>query len=194
MYFEKSKELAIWNWRSVFYLQENYLLCAKFEKKRKACFAYILCLPISLKNISSSLLSIACCCVVCSLLPSSPLRTPSRAARLGSQIQCQDPSHATPFIAAPCSISRRARARSSSLHAVPPLLRTVTRPPRTLRCCHSPPEGRARYRRHGRCDARPQQWDVAMNCMLQAFQRYVAIVLYGYCKSRSGMLHMLHML
>jgi hypothetical protein len=163
------------------------------KKKERLALLTFCVLPISLSKISPHRSYPSRAAASCARYCRPPRCAPHLALR-GSAPKSSARIHLTPrpFIAAPCSISRR--ARSSSLHVVPPLLRTVTRPPRTLRCCHSPPEGRARYRRHGRCDARPQQWDVAMNCMLQAFQRYVAIVLYGYCKSRSGMLHMLHML
>jgi hypothetical protein len=59
-----------------------------------------------------------------------------------------------------------------------------------------PGEGRGRRQRHGHHETRPQQGDVAMkvhaaSVCFKCFQRYVAIVLYGCCKSRSGMLHML---
>jgi hypothetical protein len=49
----------------------------------------------SLKNISSSLSPIACCCVVRSLLPSFLSRTPSHAARLPHPTPCSIPHHAT---------------------------------------------------------------------------------------------------
>jgi hypothetical protein len=85
------------------------------------------------------------------------------------------------------------RACSSSLCVAPPMLRTVARPPRALRCCRrrcSPLEGRGRCQRHGCHDARPQQGDVVMNdiCFecFQTFQRYVVIVSYGCLQKQIG--------
>jgi hypothetical protein len=129
------------------------------------CF---LCVSPSVLKVSPTLvLAIARCCVVRSLLSSSPPRTPSHAVRL-------------PHLA------------SHSIHVAPPPLPRRTPSLAVLgpaccssrpRCCrrrYSPPEGRCR------CDVRPQQGDVAMKA-------HVASVCFKCFKHFRGMLQLFHM-
>jgi hypothetical protein len=144
---------------------------------------------LSLKYIPPRARAMACCYAMRSLLPSSPLRTASHAVRLPHPVARS--TRATPpsrvaLHPLPCPLQLATHRDAAGVLLTPPfptrrswLLSTPWMPwlATSARRCYD----------ESACCKRMFQ-------MFQTFLRYVAIVLYRWCKSRSGMLHMLCML